>query len=174
MFVFLVSLAVLFVSLLVGYAYLRSAQDVWPPAGTPETLPWAVWAGPGTLIRSSVTAHRALRSVRGDDLAGLRRWLAITFGLGWVFLGLQAYSAYALSHTTLVVTENLLGFLLYAFAVLHGLHLIGGLIPLGVTLRRAAAGRYTASSHHGVQLCALYWHFLDAVWLVVLCALWVP
>ena len=41
------------------------------------------------------------------------------------------------------------------------------LIPLGITTKRAFDGRYTAESHRGVWLCSTYWHFLDAVWLMM-------
>ena len=60
-------------------------------------------------------------------------------------------------------------FLLTAFYVLtgmHAVHVIGGLVPLVVITRRAFAGR-DDPQHAGVIYTAMYWHFLDAVWLVL-------
>jgi heme/copper-type cytochrome/quinol oxidase subunit 3 len=54
-----------------------------------------------------------------------------------------------------------------SLVVLHALHVIGGLIPLAVTTVRAFRGRYDHEVHEGVTLCAMYWHFLDIVWIVL-------
>ena len=58
-----------------------------------------------------------------------------------------------------------------ALTALHGVHVVAGLIPMAVTTRRAYAGRYSAERHEGVTMCAMYWHFLDAVWLIIFCNL---
>ena len=62
---------------------------------------------------------------------------------------------------------NLYGFLFYLLTGLHALHVVGGLVPLAVTTARAWQGKYTAVAHAGVEHVALYWHFLDVIWLVL-------
>jgi cytochrome c oxidase subunit 3 len=54
----------------------------------------------------------------------------------------------------------------------HALHVIGGLPPLAVALAKARAGRYSPQEHAGVVLCAMYWHALDAIWVVLYGTLW--
>ena len=54
---------------------------------------------------------------------------------------------------------------------LHALHVLGGLPPLWITLRRAQAGRYGPDDHAGAVRCAMYWHALDVIWVVTYLAL---
>lgn len=62
-------------------------------------------------------------------------------------------------------TSNNSGSLFYVITALHLAHLIGGLISLLVTSIRSAAGKYSPQNHAGVKITALYWHFLDGLWL---------
>ena len=57
-------------------------------------------------------------------------------------------------------------------AVLHGLHVAGGVIALGIVAARAAIGRYDHERYWAVDFSALYWHFLDVIWLCMLTAFW--
>lgn len=50
---------------------------------------------------------------------------------------------------------------------LHAAHVVGGLVPLGIVTGRALRGWYDARHAEGVRSCALYWHFLDVVWLTM-------
>jgi cytochrome c oxidase subunit 3 len=63
------------------------------------------------------------------------------------------------------------GVIFYWLTGLHGAHVVGGVVFLTVCLTRAARGRYSASSHLGVELCELYWHFLGIVWVVLVTTL---
>jgi heme/copper-type cytochrome/quinol oxidase subunit 3 len=67
---------------------------------------------------------------------------------------------------------SLYAFGFYVLTGLHALHVIGGLVPLGITTAHARRGAYTASSHAGVDFIAMYWHFLGAVWLVLFVVLY--
>jgi cytochrome c oxidase subunit 3 len=57
-------------------------------------------------------------------------------------------------------------------ALLHALHVAGGVIALGIVSVRAVLGRYDHERHWPVDFAAQYWHFLDAVWLCMLAAFW--
>ncbi|MEZ6189314.1 MAG: cytochrome c oxidase subunit 3 [Planctomycetota bacterium] len=186
---FLAALAVLFLSAVVGYFLIRADRgERWLPVDY-TGLPWTLWLSSAALVVSSVTVQLALQAARAGDGAGLRRMLAATSALGAAFLLLQALNWWELASLfqeiarpyreltgpeLLQLTQtrthpagySFLAFF-YFFTALHALHLIGGLIPLGVTTRRAFAGRYTREEHGGVWLCAAYWHFLDAVWLTL-------
>ena len=64
-------------------------------------------------------------------------------------------------------TPTLYSFTFYFLTALHAVHVLGGVLPLTVTTVRGALGRYGPDEHTGVHVMALYWHFLDAVWLVL-------
>jgi cytochrome c oxidase subunit 3 len=102
----------------------------------------------------------------------VRKATALSAALGVVFLSLQVWS-----WTQMIVAErtfnvaHLYIFTFYVLTGLHGLHVVGGLIPLVVVARRAAAGRYGSADHNGLVLCAMYWHFLDVVWITLFVAL---
>ncbi len=101
----------------------------------------------------------------------MRAGLASTTALGLTFLIVQATCWIVWAEpmrASLQQSEQ--RFLLTAFYVLtglHAVHVIGGLVPLVVITRRAFAGRVRDPQHAGVIYTAMYWHFLDAVWLVL-------
>ncbi|RPJ46772.1 MAG: heme-copper oxidase subunit III, partial [Candidatus Latescibacterota bacterium] len=69
--------------------------------------------------------------------------------------------------------SGLFGFTFYMLTGLHAAHVIGGLGALALTAARAGQGRYTPESRAGVDACAVYWHFLDVVWIVLFAVLWI-
>ena len=54
--------------------------------------------------------------------------------------------------------------ILYLITFLHLLHLFVGLISLLVTLKNSIKGKYSSENTHGIELCSIYWHFLDILW----------
>jgi len=60
---------------------------------------------------------------------------------------------------------NVAGSFLYAITALHVLHLLGGMIAIILVFSRALLGKYSASNYNGVTVCAIYWHFLDGLWI---------
>jgi cytochrome c oxidase subunit 3 len=162
----LASLGMLFASMLVGYFTVRWMAGEWPPPGTPE-LPAGLWAGTVVLVLGSFTVQRALARIRSGSMAGLTSGLRWTLILGLLFLGIQAYNWTALVRAHGGPTDGMYGFLFFVLTMLHGAHVLAGLLPLGVTLSRVGTGRYTALSHHGIWSLAIYWHFLGVTWLVL-------
>ena len=166
---FLVSLAVLFGSVLIGYLSLRmlvvSGRPQLPP------LPRGLWVSTLLLVASSGTLIAAVRAARRGDADGLARYLAATVLLGLAFLAVQTGCWIAwIGPMRDAVGQAERRFLLTGFYVLtgmHALHVIGGLVPLAVITRRARAGRYTRDFHPGVIYTAMYWHFLGVIWIVL-------
>ena len=171
MVVFLAALAVLFLASIVGYLLVRLQAKDWPPPGMPR-LPSGLWAATIAIVACSATVHRALKSVRLGQTTAAVRWLQATLVLGVVFLSVQAFNWWRLIALDIgLKTKNLYAFTFYMLTGLHAAHVVGGLVLLGVVTWRAARGRYGSGHHPGVTYAAMYWHFLDAVWLVLFAVL---
>ncbi len=166
MWLFIASLSVLFIASMVGYLVVRLRAPEWPPAGMPA-LPRGLYFSTFVLIASSMTMHFALHSVRRGRAQLLRMGLAATFVLGAVFLISQVSAWSVLLAADVYAQANLYAFTFYMLTGLHALHVIGGLIPLGVIMRAAWRGAYSPLAHQPVKNTAMYWHFLDIVWLVM-------
>ncbi len=166
MSVFLTSLTVLFIASIVGYLVVRTRADQWGPAGGSH-YPGTLWISTLIILGASVTMQIALAAARFDAPERLRKMLTTTLVLGLVFLLMQLANWLQLWQSGTTARTGLYGFTFYMFTVLHALHVIGGLIPLGIVTRKAHAGAYSGRSHAGVQYVTMYWHFLDAVWIVL-------
>src|SRR5262245_31376551 len=176
--IFLVSLGMLFGATLIGFIVMRArlgSLDQWPTDLPP--LPRGLWLSTLTLLVSSATMQWAVRGVRAGNTGQLRLGMVATLTLACVFLAIQSECWLTWMHT---VTARWGESAEYRFAltsfyiltVLHALHVIGGLIPMVIVTRNAfRGGVYTSSFYPGVQYCAMYWHFLDAVWLVLFATL---
>lgn len=173
MVVFLTSLSVLFVASLIGYFVIRFQwirdEKGWPPPGTPD-LPSGLWFSTLLLIGCSLAVHLALVGARRDRSGQLRSMLLTTTLLGTLFLGLQAMNWWEFLRQ-ISPEAKIYGALFYFFTGLHAAHVLGGVILLLVVTANAFRGRYWALSHAGVRHTALYWHFLDVVWLILLAVL---
>lgn len=162
----LASLAMVFAAALVGYFVVRARAELWPPPGVP-VLPPTLWISTVLLLASSGTLAWARRGILRGDQRALRSGLLLTVLLGVAFLLSQTLNWFALVAANLTMRTNLYGFTFYLLTGLHALHVLGGLGPLLVAARNALAGKYGADAHAGVTYIAMYWHFLDAVWLVM-------
>lgn len=160
--------AILFAYLIFSYAYLGAqANGAWPPSGRPSL--WLAAPNTAILLASSGTAEWGLRRFnRGGDARVLRIALALTCALGAVFLAVQglewrtkpfALDADAYSAAYFTTTG------------VHMAHVAAGLLALATLLAWSLMGRLTPPSQR-VALGVLYWHFVDAVWLVVFTSLY--
>lgn len=170
---FLLSLGILFGASVIGYVSIR-VLAIRAPLDLPP-LPSGLWLSTLLLLVSSGTMQTGLTGARRGDQARLRAGMAATSGLGVAFLIVQALCWLQWAgpmRDSLGEAERV--YVLTSFFVLtglHALHVIGGLVALAVVTARSFAGRYTADVHAGVVYCAMYWHFLDAVWLVLFATL---
>ncbi len=143
-------------------AYLaRRQEDGWLPIAVPQVL----WLTTAILLASSGTLEWARSRIGRGDAAGFRRGLAATAALGILFVLGQLAAWRQLSAQGLYLASTPHSAFFYLLTGAHGLHLLGGLGALGVVLLRAHRGAYTARDHTGVRVFALYWHFMDGLWL---------
>jgi cytochrome c oxidase subunit 3 len=169
------SLSILFLSSIAAYLIIRSQtiarmgdHPQWPPAGLPN-IPSSLWLSTLVIIISSVTIQLALNAIRRDDEKKLLLYLNLTSALGLLFLILQAFNWYefynAIPHEFRI--EGAWLGMFYTLTGLHAAHVIGGLIPLGITTWNARKNRYSRNYHPGVRYTTLYWHFLDIIWVAL-------
>jgi cytochrome c oxidase subunit III len=120
------------------------------------------------LLSSSVTIHFATKLLgRGMRGAFLGLWF-LTVVLGGLFLygtG-QEWDRLIYQHG-LTISTNLFGTTYYSLVGLHGSHVIAGLVMLTIVLLFGLAGRVGPEQSARVEVLSLYWHFVDAVWVVV-------
>jgi cytochrome c oxidase subunit 3 len=120
------------------------------------------------LLSSSLTVHFAGKSLeRGKQGPFLILW-SLTILLGGLFLYGTGREWHRLIYEHgLTISTNLFGTTYYSLVGLHAFHVTAGLVMLGIVLIFALAGRVTADQFRRVDVLALYWHFVDAVWVVV-------
>lgn len=171
MWIFLAGDAMSFGALLAAYGVLRYGSVDWP---TPSSVLGINLTALMTflLICSSVTMVYALAAIKRGDQAGLKKFLGLTILGGVTFLGLQAYEWTHLIHAGLGLTANqwgasLFGTTFFAITGFHGAHVTGGVIYLGCYLIQALRGRLPRDAANHIEIAALYWHFVDLVWILV-------
>lgn len=166
MMVFLLSLSVLFLASIIGYLVVRSRAAEWPPPGSPK-LPAGLWVSTVIILLSSGTIQAALHSVRRNRLGALIGLMLITVLLAVVFLVSQAVNWAWLMGIQATTQAELYLFTFYLLTGLHAAHVIGGVVLLAVVNAKTFRGAYSPQYHPGVRYAAMYWHFLDGVWLVM-------
>lgn len=168
MVLIVVTEAMLFAYLLFAYFYLGSmANTPWPPGG-PPALKLVV---PNTIILlvSSGTMWWAESGIRAGSQMRLRLGMLITLLLGAAFLLIQGIEY---SKKDFALQSNAYGSLFFTITGFHGAHVFVGLLFNIVVQLRAWLGHFTAERHLAVTNAAMYWHFVDAVWLVVFVSLY--
>ena len=120
------------------------------------------------LLSSSLTIHFAGKLLeRGSRAAFLLLWL-LTITLGALFLYGTGQEWHRLIYEHgLTISTNLFGTTYYSLVGLHAFHVTAGLIMLSVVLFFGLAGRVGPEQSARVDVLSLYWHFVDAVWVVV-------
>lgn len=120
------------------------------------------------LLSSSATVHFATSALHRAARSATTLWLAATVLLGAIFLGGTAVEWYHLIvYDHLTIQTNLFGTTFYSLVGLHASHVIVGLVLLSLALIFSAKGALTREHTNRLEVIALYWHFVDAVWIVV-------
>lgn len=161
--------ATLFAVLIASYWYLRfRSGPVWPPNGIEKpslTLPLIMTA---ILWSSSIPTHIADHGIRKGSQPRLRLGLLLSFLLGLTFLIMQLAIEYPHSLKLHPPSSGAYGTLFFSLTGLHGLHVAVGLLVSIWVQARAWQGAFDEHRHLSVQNFAMYWHFVDTVWLFVL------
>jgi cytochrome c oxidase subunit 3/cytochrome o ubiquinol oxidase subunit 3 len=165
MFALIAAEASIFLIFVVAYIYYIGKSQTGP-------LPQEVLRVPIfytiCLLSSSLTIHFAIQAVRRGDLTAFTAWWLGTIALGAAFLFGTAREWYRLIYEDgLTIRTNLFGTTYYSLVGLHGFHVTAGLTALSLIMAFALGGRVRREHAYRLDVLSLYWHFVDAVWVVL-------
>lgn len=166
MVLFICSEIMFFGGLFAALFALRAEAPSWPPAGVELDLllPFGLTA---ILLASSATVHVAVERARAGRDPGA--WLLATIALGSAFLAGQLFEY---SELPFALGDSLFGTLFFTITGFHGLHVAIGLVILGVAAAQLKRTRTSGIPVGDLEAASLYWHFVDAIWLLVLTAVY--
>jgi cytochrome c oxidase subunit III len=126
------------------------------------------------LLGSSVTIMLAERALCRENRGRFQLWWTITILLAAFFLGATALEWHRLITVHhLTISTNLFGTTFYSLVGLHAIHVIVGLCLLTLVLVFSVRGLVTPKQHERIEMVSWYWHFVDAVWVVVFTVVYV-
>ena len=123
--------------------------------------------GTAVLLFSSFFVVMALNGAQRGNRRQLITWLSATVLGGMFFVGMQVYEFTHFYHKGLGFTTNLFGSTFYTLTGFHGTHVTVGVIWLATMLVLAIRGKVPPEKALNLELAALYWHFVDVVWIVI-------
>lgn len=166
----IVAEAAIFIIFVVAYIFYIGKSLSGPTPAQVLELPIF---GTICLLSSSISVHFAVSALRKQNLRGCTINLAITVLLGSIFLITTAQEWYHLITEGLTIRTNLFGTTYYSLVGLHATHVVVGLIMLSLVLGFSLMGRVTEEHSEKLEVLSLYWHFVDAVWVVVFLVVYV-
>lgn len=158
------------VAMIMVFASLTSAYIVsWGKGGWLQfDLPQLFYVSTAVIITSSVTMNWALSSARKNDFKNVKIASLITLLLGGLFVLCQFKAWGALVDQKVFFagkSSNVSGSYLYTLTGLHLAHLAFAIMALMVVCVKALGQKYNSENFLGIKLCAIFWHFLDALWI---------
>ncbi len=156
-----------FMALTSSYIVRKGLGGDWQPVRLPPIL----WLNTLVLLASSATIEAARRRLAAAELEAFRRWWALTTGLGILFLAGQVQAWRQLAAAGVFLASNPSSSFFYLLTAAHGLHLLGGIVALLCVVFRAwQKSRITQGT--AAELTAIYWHFMDGLWVFLLLLLY--
>jgi len=126
------------------------------------------------LLSSSLTIHLAVDALRRGNIGTFGTWWLGTLALGAIFLYGTASEWHRLIYSDgLTISTNLFGTTYYSLVGLHGFHVIVGLLCISIVMGLTLLGSVKQTHVERVAVLSLYWHFVDAVWVVVFTVVYV-
>ena len=163
---FIGSECLFFASLISTYLVYKGRDTTGP---TPEEILQIplVTFGTGLLLFSSLFVVLALNGAQRGNRRAFLGWLAATLVCGIFFIGMQVYEFQHFMHEGLKLQTNLFGSSFYTLTGFHGTHVTIGVIWLLTIFITALRGQVPPEKALNLELAALYWHFVDVVWIVI-------
>lgn len=162
----MVSMTMMFAGLTSAFVVSKSRADWLKDFQMPTAFYWSTLV----IIGCSVTFYLAKKAIEKGNRSATSAFLLATFALGIAFVILQfrgfgqiIESGYYMTGQGSSITTTFL----YVIALMHLLHLAGGLISLLIIIYNHFKQKYNPSQTLGIELGAMYWHFLDLLWVLL-------
>ena len=159
----MISMTMMFAGLTSAFVVSKSRAD-WLKD---FEIPPAFFASTFTILLCSLTIHLAKKAIQKDNRSSASTFLLLTLGLGFAFVILQFVGfgqVIEQGHFFTGSESNITTTFLYVMAIVHLAHLAGGLISLIVIIYNHFKQKYNSGQSLGIELGAMYWHFLDFLW----------
>jgi heme/copper-type cytochrome/quinol oxidase subunit 3 len=168
MVVLITTEAMVFLALLSAYFFVRAGAPVWPPPGitAPELHRTIVFTV--VLLGSSIPVFWMEHALHRGHVRQVAISLAIAFLMGAAFLGNTIFD---FRNMEFGIEENAYASLFWVIIGLHGIHVAIGLLMSATVQVKVWTGRITPEHHVTPEVFALYWHFVDGVWIFVFSSL---
>jgi cytochrome c oxidase subunit III len=163
---FLLSEVALFGSLIFAYLYLRRSLGTWPPPGIERLEVVLPAINTVVLISSGFFCHYAYTAIKRGRQRLFMVLLLLTIVFGAAFLSGQAFEYKSLWLRT-TINHDIFGATFFTLTGLHGAHVSLGVLALIAVFMLGLRGRWTRDHNFAVHGVTLYWHFVDAVWVVL-------
>jgi len=155
----LAAIMMFFMALTSSYIVRRGTGTDWHAIALPRVL----WANTLVLLASSVTLELARRQLANGAMAAFRNLWSLTTALGLLFVGGQLIAWKQLRAAGVFLSSNPSSSFFYLFTAAHGLHLLGGIVALLYVAYRSWQRARTTQAV-AAEVTAVYWHFLDGLW----------
>lgn len=162
MTLFIASEAMFFAAFFGAYFTIFAATPVWPPVQIPIPELTTSSIATAMLVISSVSVQMAVAAARRGRTQRVNLWLGITIVLGIGFLILQGLDY---SKTGFSIHDGTYASLFYIMTGLHMAHVVGGVLFLTLVFAQSRAGQLSSQRTDPVQAAAMYWDFVDVVWI---------
>ena len=154
----------LFAGLVGMYLVIRLSAETWPPAGQPRLPLLVTTLNTLVLFGSLVPMIGAVRAAARGDRTRTTRTLLVTTLLGVTFLLVQGLEWTRLVHHGLTLASSQYGGAFYVLIGCHALHVLAAVVWLAAVTALAWRGRWRADAYAGLEMCAIYWFFVAALW----------
>ncbi len=155
---------IFFANLIIGYLYLRVRAGQWPPQGIEPLELLLPTINTAILLSSALPMHGAHLAIRRGDRKGMQQGLVLTAVLGMIFLSGQAWEY---THSPFSLKSGTFGSTFFTLTGFHGLHVAVGIILIWICFFRSLRGSFSREHHFNVEAATMYWHFVDAVWVIL-------
>lgn len=166
MWIFLVSEIMFFTSLIGSYVVLRLGSPEWPDPMEILNVPLLL-INTMILLTSSLTMVLAVSAIEKDDAPAAAKNLLWTAILGGVFLIIKTFDYVHMIREGFTISSNLFGSCYYLLTGFHGLHVLSGVILMVTLWNKTRKGAYSSQNYVRIESSGLYWHFIDAVWVIL-------
>jgi cytochrome c oxidase subunit 3 len=166
--VLLAATTMLFAGFVSAFVVRRGVSNDWTPIPKPTIL----LVNTAILLASTAALEAARRALRGGARTAFNRWWTAGTALGFAFLAGQAMAWRELAALGVLVATNPASSFFYLLTAAHALHLVGGLGALVYVEVEALRYRLGPRKRTHAEVAALFWHFLDALWILLMALFW--